>query len=214
MAEGKEDSEAIHHHQPLPFIEVLCKSSGKIRRFAAGTDAAFAVNLINQKLLSDGGGGANRLLATHIDAVKEGEEEPVSFGPTSLLVNYGSDWKLQTVVDSNGLCLFLLIGYKGKVHIVRERVPKAYAHVMLLCVVLNAVFRSYIVIASENSNEPKHKTQTDGSHPMTEKRSSPISFVYIGKILFAFLLLFVIGAVFTLFLENLPQLILYINSST
>ncbi|XP_042052644.1 uncharacterized protein LOC121797927 isoform X2 [Salvia splendens] len=176
MAEGKEDSEAIHHHQPLPFIEVLCKSSGKIRRFAAGTDAAFAVNLINQKLLSDGGGGANRLLATHIDAVKEGEEEPVSFGPTSLLVNYGSDWKLQTVVDSNG--------YKGKVHIVRERVPKAYAH------------------------------GVDGSHPMTEKRSSPISFVYIGKILFAFLLLFVIGAVFTLFLENLPQLILYINSST
>lgn len=54
----------------------------------------------------------------------------------------------------------------------------------------------------------------DGPHPMTERRSSPISFVYIGKILFAFLLLFVIGAVFTLFLENLPQLILYINSST
>ena len=53
----------------------------------------------------------------------------------------------------------------------------------------------------------------DGSHPMTESRSSPITFVYIGKILFAFLLLFVIGAVFTLFLENLPQLILYVNSS-
>ncbi|XP_047947008.1 uncharacterized protein LOC125193281 isoform X1 [Salvia hispanica] len=175
MAEGKEDSEADHHHQPLPFIEVLCKSSGKIRRFAAGTDAGFAVNLINRKLLSDGGGGANRLLVTHIDAVKEGEEEPVSFGPTSLLVNYGSDWKLQTVVDSNG--------YKGQVHIGREKVPKAYAH------------------------------GVDGSHPMTESRSSPITFVYIGKILFAFLLLFVIGAVFTLFLENLPQLILYVNSS-
>ncbi|XP_057787505.1 uncharacterized protein LOC131004758 isoform X2 [Salvia miltiorrhiza] len=102
MAEGKEDSEVKHPHQPLPFLEVLCKSSGKIRRFAAGTEARFAVNLINKKLLSNDGGGGNFLLATHIDAVKDGEEEPVSFGPTSLLVDYGSDWKLQTVVESNG----------------------------------------------------------------------------------------------------------------
>lgn len=78
----------------------MCKSSGKIRRFSAGTETGFAVNLINKKLLSNGGG--NCLLATHIEAVKEGEEEPVNFGPSSLLVDYGSGWKLQTVIESNG----------------------------------------------------------------------------------------------------------------
>ncbi|XP_057787497.1 uncharacterized protein LOC131004758 isoform X1 [Salvia miltiorrhiza] len=76
-----------------------------------------------------------------------------------------------------------LMVIKERSYIDRERVPKAYAH------------------------------GVDGSHPTMERRSSPISLLYIGKILLAFLLLFVIGAVFTLFLENLPQIILYINSS-
>ncbi|KAH6801738.1 hypothetical protein C2S51_033184 [Perilla frutescens var. frutescens] len=170
MAEGKEDLEVKHSQQHLPFLEVLCKSSGKIRRFSAGTEVCFAVNLINKKLLS----GGNCLLATHIEAVKEGDEEPVSFGPNSMLVDYGSDWKLQTVIESNG--------DKGQVHVGAERVPKAYAQGI------------------------------DGSHPTTLKQS-PVSFLYIGKILLAVLLLFVFGAVFTLFLENLPQFILYINPS-
>ncbi|KAH6818613.1 hypothetical protein C2S51_002216 [Perilla frutescens var. frutescens] len=55
----------------------------------------------------------------HLPAVKEGDEEPVSFGPNSTLVDYGSDWKLQTVIESNG--------DKGQVHVGAERVPKAYA---------------------------------------------------------------------------------------
>ena len=40
-----------------------------------------------------------------------------------------------------------------------------------------------------------------------------ISFVYIGKIFLAIIFIFVLAAVFTLALENLPTLILFINSS-
>ncbi|KAK2979875.1 hypothetical protein RJ640_024376 [Escallonia rubra] len=41
-------------------------------------------------------------LALHIEALKEGEE-PVSFGPNSVLVDYGDGWKLQTVTETQGL---------------------------------------------------------------------------------------------------------------
>ncbi|XP_042485568.1 uncharacterized protein LOC122065783 isoform X2 [Macadamia integrifolia] len=78
--------------RPPPFLEVVCRSSGSIRRFAAGTDAGFALSLINRKL------GLGIPLASHIEAVKEGEE-PVSFGPTSVLADYGEGWTLQTVVE-------------------------------------------------------------------------------------------------------------------
>lgn len=58
---------------------------------------------------------------------------------------------------------------------------------------------------------------TDDSHPSNPSSSrrgeSGMSYMYLAKILLAFLLIFVFGAIFTLFLENLPQLILYINSS-
>lgn len=40
----------------------------------------------------------------------------------------------------------------------------------------------------------------------------PISFLYGVKIVFAFILIFVLGAIFTLFLDNLPALILYVKS--
>ncbi|KAM2031407.1 hypothetical protein FF1_013756 [Malus domestica] len=62
------------------------------RRFAMGAEAGFAVSLINKKL------GAGDPLALHIEAVKEGEE-PISFGPSSALVDYGSGWRLQTVTQ-------------------------------------------------------------------------------------------------------------------
>lgn len=85
------------------FLEVACRSSGKLRRFAAGTEAGFASNLINRKL------GAGTQPSLYIEAVKEGEE-PVSFGPNSVLLNYGEGWKLQTVL-AEGICLFQLEGF-------------------------------------------------------------------------------------------------------
>ncbi|KAL2482934.1 hypothetical protein Fot_44378 [Forsythia ovata] len=171
MAEDKENSDIKNPQRYPSFVEVICKSSGKTRRFAAETEAGFAVNLINNKVLSDvsGGGGGNIPLASHIEAVKEGvEEEPVSFGPRSVLVDYGPGWKLQTVVEQKD-------DVTG-VQVRPTRARKADAKVV------------------------------DESQPS-------FSFVYIGKILLAFLLLFVFGAIFTLLLENLPQFILYINSS-
>ncbi|KAF5203930.1 maltase-glucoamylase, intestinal protein [Thalictrum thalictroides] len=74
------------------FLEVNCKSSGKVRRFSVGTEASFALELINQKLVS---GDPS---ASYIEAFKDGEE-PISFGPNSLLIDYGDGWKLQTVTN-------------------------------------------------------------------------------------------------------------------
>ncbi|CAL5356829.1 unnamed protein product [Camellia sinensis] len=154
-------------NRSLLIVEVICKSSGKTRRFAAGTEAGFAVSLINRKL--DGGP-----MALHIEAVKEGEE-PVSFGPNSVLVEYGDGWKLQTVTQVEGI-------WKA------ESNRATTGHI-----------RSAMI--------------SDASHHMTERSSKPISLWYIGKILLAFVFIFVMGAIFSLALENLPRLILFINSS-
>ncbi|XVE90223.1 hypothetical protein DITRI_Ditri20bG0061800 [Diplodiscus trichospermus] len=52
----------------------------------------------------------------------------------------------------------------------------------------------------------------DGSHP-TKRASKPgISFLYIAKIVIAFILMFVLAGIFMLALDNLPTLILFINS--
>ncbi|KAL3715577.1 hypothetical protein ACJRO7_007329 [Eucalyptus globulus] len=143
---------------PPPFLEVACKSSGKRRRFAAGTEAGFAVRVMNKKL--EGGSP----FALHIEAVKAGEEG-VTFGPNSALVDYGSGWRLQTVTE----------------------VDYAVYPVMMLL---------------QNAN---------GSSVVMDV-GKPVSLVYIGKILVAFVLIFVLGAILTLALEYLPMLILSINS--
>ncbi|KAM7500055.1 hypothetical protein LguiA_024469 [Lonicera macranthoides] len=167
MAEEREDSSKVKYPSPL-FVEVICKSSGKKRRFAASTEAGFAVDVINRKL--DGGGIP---LASRIEAVKEGEE-PISFGPNSVLVDYGQGWKLETVTESK----------------VGPRKEES--------------------IDTGKRGPPVEGLNGSGS---TEKISQPvISFAYLGKILIAFVMMFVLGAVFTLALENLPGLILYINS--
>ncbi|KAH9626774.1 hypothetical protein KSS87_022088 [Heliosperma pusillum] len=81
-----------HSPSPQPFLEVMCKTSGITRRFAPGTKAGFALSLINNKL------DAGTPLGVYIEAVKDGEE-PINFGPSSVLLSYGTAWKLQTVLD-------------------------------------------------------------------------------------------------------------------
>ncbi|KAK9290581.1 hypothetical protein L1049_008752 [Liquidambar formosana] len=172
MAEQEEASEGNHElskppYRPPPFLEVICNSSGKVRRFATGTEAGFALSLINKKL------DVGDPLACHIEAVKEGEE-PINFGPNSVLVDYGYGWKLQTVTEVEGM-------RKG------SRVWPATMQVPSI-------------------------TIADGLHPV--KASQPvISCQYIGRIFLALILIFLLGAVFTLVLENLPRLILFMNSS-
>lgn len=74
----------------------MCKSSGKVRRFAKGTKAGFALHIINKKLEY----GIQHGL--FIEAVKKGEE-PVSFGQDAVLMDYGQGWKLKTFVESDGM---------------------------------------------------------------------------------------------------------------
>lgn len=78
------------------FLEVSCRSSGKTRRFAAGTEAGFALLMINKKL------PIGVPPALFIEAFREGEE-PVTFGPNAKLVIYGEEWKLQTVTEKGNL---------------------------------------------------------------------------------------------------------------
>ncbi|XP_077247726.1 maltase-glucoamylase, intestinal protein [Tasmannia lanceolata] len=91
-ADKAEKKELPEPSQSPSFLEVFCKSSGKIRRFASGTEAGFALYLINLKR------GCGTPHALHIEAAKEGEES-ISFGPNAVLVDYGEGWKLQTVPE-------------------------------------------------------------------------------------------------------------------
>lgn len=81
---------------PPQYLEVTCSISGKTRRFAAGTDAGFAVALINRNLRGP------IQVATHIEAVKD-DEEPIAFGPNAILSNFGEGWKLQTVTITQSI---------------------------------------------------------------------------------------------------------------
>ena len=77
---------------------MTCRSSGKVRRFVSGTTARYALHAINRKL--EPGGPP----ALHVEAVRDGEE-PVSFGPSAALADYGRGWRLQTVTaqDAPGI---------------------------------------------------------------------------------------------------------------
>ncbi|KAF0915148.1 hypothetical protein E2562_034066 [Oryza meyeriana var. granulata] len=79
---------------PPPFLEVTCRSSGKVRRFAFGTTARYALHAVNRKL------APGDPAALHVEAVKDGEE-PVSFGPAAPLADYGDGWKLQTITEQD-----------------------------------------------------------------------------------------------------------------
>lgn len=79
---------------PPPFLEVTCRSSGEVRRFAAGTTARYALHAVNRKL------APGSPAALHVEAAKDGEE-PVCFGPTAPLADYGRGWRLQTVTEQD-----------------------------------------------------------------------------------------------------------------
>ncbi|XP_076901166.1 uncharacterized protein LOC143555518 isoform X3 [Bidens hawaiensis] len=113
-------------------------------------------------------------MALYIEAVKEGQE-PVSFGPNSLLVSYGHGWKLQTVTEPQ-------VGARARA----------------------SVRRTTDTESSPLGVNELHSTK--GLLP------SVIGVQYIAKVLLAFVLLFVFGAVFTLALENLPRFLIFINS--
>ncbi|XP_010553791.1 PREDICTED: uncharacterized protein LOC104823775 [Tarenaya hassleriana] len=160
---------------PPPFVEVICKISGRNYRFASGTKAEFAVSLINRKL------GFVNPRVIYIEAFKEGEE-PISFGPHADLVDYGHNWRLKTVTDTI---------HPGAEHSdgVSRQIPKKFPP-------LSPV--------SDDSELTRRS-----SRPEAKQRLG----LYIGKILIAFAVMFVLGAFFTIALENLPRLILLLNSS-
>ncbi|KAG9452041.1 hypothetical protein H6P81_004945 [Aristolochia fimbriata] len=144
--------------RPPPFVEVTCKVSGKVRRFAAGTQAGFALHEINRRREI----GVPPVFL--IEAAKEGEE-PVSFGPTSILVDYGEGWRLQTVPEEG-------TGYEAQATVTEVK-----------------------------------------SSANFQRKGKSLSVLYVGKILLAFGFIFLIGGIFTLFLENLPWLIMIVNTS-
>ncbi|KAL3327014.1 hypothetical protein AABB24_037616 [Solanum stoloniferum] len=167
MAEQKDEAEVNQStEQSQSFVEVICKCTGKTWRFAAGTEAKFALKFINSS-------SVDSILAnqpaTYVEAVKDGEV-PVIFGPNSILVSYGKGWKLQAVSETASFS---------------RGMPDDYA----------ASRPEYIPPVSDNSHSAKRNSQ------------AALSPVYIGKILLVFVLMFLIGAVFTLLLANLPQLL-------
>ncbi|XP_031093972.1 uncharacterized protein LOC115998529 [Ipomoea triloba] len=169
MAEHEEDRKAStiskRKKESPPFVEVICDRTKKTWRFAAGTEAKFAVKMINSKLdsryqLSPG---------SHIEAVKDGEES-VIFGPNAVLVNYGDAWSLRIATDPAGL---------GKAK------------------------QDNTVVMGQAYHPP-----TMGlDYQLTKRTSQGASkALYIGKILLAFMFIFLLGAIFTLMLESLPKL--------
>ncbi|XP_004249372.2 uncharacterized protein [Solanum lycopersicum] len=169
MAEQTDEAEVNQStKQSQSFVEVICKCTGKTWRFAAGTEAKFALKFINSSSVDSIPADQP---ATYVEAVKDGEV-PVIFGPNSILVSYGKGWKLQPVTETT----------KG----FSRRMPDDYA----------AARPAYMPPVLDNSHSAKRKSQAAALSP-----------IYIGKILLVFVLMFFIGALFTLLLDNLPQLL-------
>ncbi|XP_070021071.1 uncharacterized protein LOC107799842 isoform X1 [Nicotiana tabacum] len=175
MGEQKEETEVNQPtDQSHSFVEVICKCTDKTWRFAAGTEAKFALKFINDSRIDS-------ILANppvaYIEAVKDGEVS-VIFGPNSILVNYGKGWKLQPATETT-------TGFS-------RGMPDDYA----------AAQPAYVPPVSDNSHSARRKSQ------------AAVSPLYIGKILLVFFLMFLIGTLFTLFLENLPQIVQNLNMSS
>ncbi|CAA6658596.1 unnamed protein product [Spirodela intermedia] len=101
-------------------------------------------------------------------------EEPVSFGPSAVLAHYGRGWSLQTITEEGFFSLGLL-GMMWHSHGQRRR------HNKLLC--------------SAESRLRGAPRKPSGGH---------ITPGYIGRIALAFVFMFFLGGLLTLFLEYLP----------
>ncbi|ESQ47327.1 hypothetical protein EUTSA_v10028111mg, partial [Eutrema salsugineum] len=166
------------------FLEVFCEVSGKDYRFSAGTKAEFAVSVINRKL------GSLKSRVVYIEAAKEGEE-PISFGDGAYLADYGHGWKLKTVVDAG------IPGTETK-NVLQRHLPRQFPSVSFSSPPVSSS-------GSKDSKSPRaEKPEFEGDQ----------SLKYIGRILVAFVLMFILGGLFTMALENLPKLILLFNNSS
>ena len=87
VGEGRAGAEADGLFAAWQFLEVTCRSSGKVRRFTVGTTDRYALHAINRKLEP----GAPPAL--HVEAVRDGKE-PISFSPSAAHTDYGHGWRL------------------------------------------------------------------------------------------------------------------------
>ncbi|XP_066320391.1 uncharacterized protein [Miscanthus floridulus] len=135
------------------------KSSGKVRRFAAGTTARYALHAINRKLEP----GAPPAL--HVEAVRDGEE-PVSFGPSAALADYGRGWRLQTVTaqDASGI----------------HHAPHA---------------------------DTKQGDRQLSKEDAVDTEAIRGTYIYVAKIVLAFVFLFLLGGLLTYLLEVIPDML-------
>ncbi|KAH0929097.1 hypothetical protein HID58_014824 [Brassica napus] len=177
---------------PPPFVEVFCEISGKDYRFTAGTKAEFAVSVINRKL----GSSKSKSKALYIEASKD-SEEPISFGDGASLVSYGHGWRLMTVIadsDSPGT---------EKEGPFQTQFPSVLSTIAILLYSYASALYGFALQGSKDSKPAKAmKADFEGDQ----------SLKYIGRIMFAFVLMFILGGLFTVALENLPRLILLFNN--
>ncbi|CAH2079611.1 unnamed protein product [Thlaspi arvense] len=188
-----------------PFLEVFCEISGKNYRFTSGTKAEFAVFVINRKL------GPLRSRVIYIEAVKEGEE-PISFGDGASLVDYGHGWKLKTVIDADfpgNLTSFRFQDLSLRTCFNELRKRKLFSGIYresFLHYYQRNASRRVCGFALQGSEDSK---STRESKPEVEGDQS---LKYIWRIMIAFVLMFILGGLFTVALENLPRFILLFNN--
>jgi hypothetical protein len=177
----------------VQFLEVTWRRSGKVRRFAAGTTARYALHAINGKLEP----GAPPAL--HVEAVKDGEE-PVCFGPSAPLADYGSGWRLQSVTAQD------VPGVNGAP-------PPG--------VVLYSIGILFARIFFSESRTDGIRRQTDwllrgflqgrsdaqAAKDVLDRENLWSTGIYLTKILLAFVFIFLLGGLLTYLLDKLPDMV-------
>uniref|UniRef100_A0A1J3IEH9 Uncharacterized protein n=2 Tax=Noccaea caerulescens TaxID=107243 RepID=A0A1J3IEH9_NOCCA len=129
--------------------------------------------------------GSLKSRVVYIEAEKEGEEA-ISFGDDAYLVNYGDGWKLKTVTDAD------FPGTEKKKVVFQRNLPQQFPS----------------VASSTSSKDSKFRRD------LKPEGEGEQSLKYMWRIFFAFVLMFILGGLFTVALENLPRLILLFNNSS